>query len=174
MLLSLAIALLFLFGIIYLLASDGMYKNDTGFAIFATIIVPAIGFLFGVMITMLVSASLWDTDYEVLERTETELVALQDGLGIEGTFFLGCGGIGTDMNYYYYYKTETGGFKQGSSNPSRTEVHYVDGTPKLVTLKRMFPKDNWKRSWLISSGFETVHLQVPEGTIKTGYNLDLQ
>lgn len=101
-----------------------------------------------------------------------ELVSLQDGQSINGSFFLGCGSIDGKMKYTYYYEIEKDIFKMGQVSYNRALIKY-DSTAYLETYTYE-QTDVWYNWFSISLGQlrKQYIFHVPEGTIKNNYNLD--
>ena len=128
------------------------------------------GSLFGLIISFAIPT-------EVLKEETPEirqLVSLQDGSSVSGSFFLGCGSVEGTMKYTYYYEVEKDLFKMGRIDYSKALIKY-DSTAYLETF-RYVQTDYWL-NWF-SIDIKQIKPQyifhVPEGTIKNNYNLDAQ
>lgn len=113
-------------------------------------------------------------EYKIMS-TESLLV-IQDNKEIEGSFFLGCGTINGNMKYVYIVEEE---FGQTMKSINVNDVYLKetqDNEPKIVHYKQQvinrklnfwFLTDEWLNDT------KTV-IEVPNGTIKYDYNIDLQ
>ena len=111
------------------------------------------------------------------EPVKTELVALEDGNGIHGSFYLGSGYVESDQ--YYYYLTETPkGITQSKINVNDNKVYLrpdeFTGTPYLVTQK--YKCGNEFINFLASGFLETTeyYFYIPPDSITYSYNIDLK
>ena len=111
------------------------------------------------------------------EPVKTELIALEDGNGIHGSFYLGHGYI--DSHQYYYYLTETPkGITQSKIDINQNEVYLrpneFTGTPYLVTQK--YKCENEFIYFLSSGLLETneYYFYIPPDSITYSYNIDLK
>ena len=111
------------------------------------------------------------------EPVKTELVALEDGNGIHGSFYLGHGHV--ESNQYYYYLTKTPkGITQSKINVNQNKVYLrpdeFKGTPYFVTQK--YKCGNKFINFLASGLLETTeyYFYIPPDSITYSYNIDLK
>lgn len=111
------------------------------------------------------------------EPVKTELIALEDGNGIHGSFYLGSGYV--ESNQYYYYLTKTPkGITQSKINVNDNKVYLrpdeFTGTPYLV--KQTYKCGNEFINFLASGLLETTeyYFYIPPDSITYSYNIDLK
>lgn len=136
------------------------------------------GTVVGVLLSMLVAA--FGSEIPMIpegEPVKTELIALEDGNGIHGSFYLGYGHIESDQ--YYYYLTETPkGIIQSKINVDDNKVYLrpdeFTGTPYFVTQK--YKCGNEFINFLSSGLLETTeyYFYIPPDSITYSYNIDLK
>jgi len=105
----------------------------------------------------------------VLDST-SEIIAFEDNLVTNGSFFLGIGSIDENAYYYYYEKNGDG------MNMKRLRVWkatlFYDDEPRIEKYS-MKADGNWSLFGLVLP--ETKYsIYVPEGTISGNFNSDLQ
>ena len=141
-------------------------------------ITSTIGTLSGVLLSLLTAA--FGSTIPMVpegEPVKTELVALEDGNGIHGSFYLGHGHV--ESNQYYYYLTKTPkGITQSKINVNQNKVYLrpdeFKGTPYFVTQKY---KCGNEFIYFLSSGLlETneYYFYIPPDSITYSYNIDLK
>lgn len=111
------------------------------------------------------------------EPVKTELIALEDGNGIHGSFYLGSGYIESDQYYYYLTKTPKG-ITQSKINVNDNKVYLrpdeFTGTPYFV--KQRYICENGFIYFLSSGLLETTeyYFYIPPDSITYSYNIDLK
>jgi hypothetical protein len=107
-----------------------------------------------------------------------ELVSIKDGDTVNGSFFLGCGNIGTNSYYIYYYRD--GSDEHGKifmrdkalvSISKICETNNVEPHLEIQNYKWVYP------GWLgkepnSAPGYYTYTFFVPEGTIIQQFKLE--
>ena len=136
------------------------------------------GTLLGGLISLLVAA--FGAEIPMVpegEPVKTELVALEDGNGIHGSFYLGSGYVESDQ--YYYYLTETPkGITQSKINVNNNKVYLrpdeFTGTPYFITQE--YKCGNEFINFLASGLLETTeyYFYIPPDSITYSYNIDLK
>ena len=107
----------------------------------------------------------------VYEETVTPIVALEDNVAFNGTFFLGTGAVKDDIRYYYMIDTERGYVMQ-NIKASNAYIKY-DANPRIVIENGRGFKHWYNYIWAFPvSTHYTIY--VPEGTILNNYNIDLK
>lgn len=107
----------------------------------------------------------------VYEETVTPIVALEDNVASNGTFFLGTGTVKDDIRYYYMIDTERGYVMQ-NIKASNAYIKY-DANPRIVIESGRGFKHWYNYIWAFPvSTHYTIY--VPEGTILNNYNIDLK
>jgi hypothetical protein len=144
-----------------------------------TLVGVIIGIVVGIGVGFILDVTLPYETHE-FESERVELVALGDTNLLHGTFFLGSGQINSDMYYLFFFKAPDGGKKFDKVNAKNTTVYEEDRSDAyLVRIGQQEQRPNSTYLWLLPKFL--VHdvynyyyaIHVPKGTIKTGYNLDL-
>ncbi len=158
---------------------------------FIACIVFVIGILSWVA-SVVISSTISETKEEYKLVESHNIIALQDSSNTSGTFFLGCGTVGSSMYYCYYIDTDDGYKYQQikvSSDDVDVSIKYCKEkeTPhieKYDEYKITTCDKNW--GWLIdfklSKSTESqsvfspqkIIIYLPEGTIAENYKIDLQ
>lgn len=107
-----------------------------------------------------------------VDTRELNLTLLNDGSSLEGSFFLGIGNVSGSMKYIYYYE-EKGQYKMDVLSYKEVAIEYSDSNPKLLILRDV-KTDAFINSFSICLKNKKYVFRVPEGSIKSGYNLDAQ
>ena len=107
----------------------------------------------------------------VYEETVTPIVALEDNMTTNGTFFLGTGAVKDDIRYYYMIETERG-YKLQDVAASKAYIKY-DTEPRIVVENGCGFKHWYNNIWAFPT-HTRVTIYVPEGTILNNYNIDLK
>lgn len=104
------------------------------------------------------------------------LETLQDGMGLQGSFFLGSGQIDGKMQYVYYYQKDSVSYKMGQVPYYDVTIRYSDERPRIEThTLSMKPIKTAKRNlFCIDQSSTTYVIYVPKGTIRQNFNLDAQ
>lgn len=110
---------------------------------------------------------------EVGTQTTSEIYALADNSGIEGSFFLGSGSIDEEMKYVYVVEVEGKGYKMHTIDADSAYVQYYDGTPKMVETTYWFKSELLNFFGICPSGTEYI-FYIPEGSITNSYVIDLE
>jgi hypothetical protein len=107
--------------------------------------------------------------WELIE--ESELVALQDNITTQGSFFLGSGSVDGELKYFFYEKSGQG-FKSRSVHSDGVILVESDEARYQEWLKK---DDKWWYWVFVLSGSEQKKIiKIPKGTILSNYNLDLK
>ena len=105
-------------------------------------------------------------------QTETPLIALKDNSTINGSFFLGCGNIGTETQYSYAVDTEFGIEIKTLSTDKKIYFKYDEGAPALITSKPVY---SILAEWLSAPCYDPIYtFRIPEGSIINEYKVDLE
>ena len=151
----------------YTYKNDG---NDFEFYIMNGILGTVIGCCVGILFAVIIFAV---TPHDI-SKERHDLVAIKDGSGINGSFFLGCGTI-EDRNYYYYYeKSNDNGYKQQKILVDKV-VLYEDATDSTayIEFQHKISKTPYKK-WSVNCGCIQTKIHVPKGTIIKQFKLDLE
>jgi len=107
--------------------------------------------------------------WEIQKRSE--LVALQDNINSEGSFFLGSGSVEGELKYYFYERKGEG-FVANSIHSDGVILLESDEAAYEQWLKK---DDKWWYWIFVLSGSEQkTIIKIPKGTILNNYNLDLK
>ena len=105
------------------------------------------------------------------EKNKIPLVALINGKGIEGSFFLGSGEIDTEPYYFYYTQESDGGKTLNKIDAGMVRVYEDD-------RKDAYIAEVWFKNKDILDDDVDVFLRyaihVPKGTIKEVIDLDIR
>ena len=168
MLIGIAIFLtFFLWGLL-----DGIKDRQVS-SIFVGILIGVVLGLFIMAPIALIAGSPPIEDCIVTEHTQY-IESLNDNLGTEGHFAIGCGMVKTDMYYYYLEKTEHG-LKMNKVEADEVYVREEKNCQPRYTYYRITGFKNWY-DYIYRVPLEAINhtLFVPEGTIYRNYNIDLQ
>ena len=122
------------------------------------------------LVTAIVSTCIPSSEI-VYEETATPIVALEDNMTTNGTFFLGTGAVKDDIRYYYMIETERG-YKLQDVAASKAYIKY-DTEPRIVVENGCGFKHWYNNIWAFPT-HTRVTIYVPEGTILNNYNIDLK
>ena len=158
--------------LLYFIFSDMNWDFDIG-TIFIGIFSIIGGFLLGIFIYFLISLSISGIyDKEYVEINKQELYALQDNNTISGQFyFLGGGHIDGSMSYCYLTK-ENNKMQMHVINVNNATIEEIDVEPKIVTFKSKY-KNDFINNNFINFQPDKYEIYLPEGSIKYGYNINL-
>ena len=105
-------------------------------------------------------------------QTETPLIALKDNSAIDGSFFLGCGNVGTETQYSYAIDTEFGIEIKTLSANEKIYFKYDEGTPALIKSEPVY---STLAKWLSVPYDRPVYtFRIPKGSIINEYQVDLE
>ena len=105
-------------------------------------------------------------------QTETPLITLKDNSTIDGSFFLGCGNIGSKTQYSYAIDTEFGIKIKTLSADKKIYFKYDEGAPALITSEPVY---STLAEWLSAPCYNPIYtFRIPEGSIINEYKVDLE
>jgi hypothetical protein len=110
---------------------------------------------------------------EKVEEKSGELGGLERESSLTGSFFLGCGNIGTERRYFFYRKKGKGYVPESvivSDKVSFFEQEKPEDKPCLQVYRKEM-KSGWGQFFAISSLEEEHRFYIPKGSIKTDYKL---
>lgn len=134
--------------------------------------VPFMSFIIGGLFSIVI----WIFGRDNMERVEkpyrTEnLITLDTGSELRGSFFLGSGFVGSSLYYHYYYMTPDGA-KYERVSAEAAFVREYDGAPKVVKYG-WFDKDSTSLFYKPTMKYEGKYiLYIPKGTIKTNFKIN--
>lgn len=106
----------------------------------------------------------------VLDNT-IHIKALRDNRDVTGVIYLGRGKIETE-EYYYYVVNTNKGYETGKIRAENTYIKYSDD-PRIETYTSKGFKN--KTAWIYAvPNYEYKVIYIPEGSMITDYNIDLQ
>lgn len=108
------------------------------------------------------------------DRTAIQpIIALKDGKGMTGRFFLYSGYVKENLYYYYACETEKGYKKVERVSAENSYIVYTEETPRIEKYEAQSFKET--SSWIYAIPlYEYNVLYVPYGTITTEYNINLE
>lgn len=105
--------------------------------------------------------------------TIVQLAALQTSDAISGSFFLGCGQIGTTPYYVYYKKLEDGGYQYRRKEADTDAVSvYEEERRNGVLEEYSYRPPIWMWVWLAFWEDKMVYkFRIPNGSIRKEFTL---
>ena len=142
------------------------------FGIFVGIVVTVLVFGLMVLIVGGISECLPESMMNIEQTGIQEIIALKDGKGLVGSFYLYSGYVKDDLYYYYACETDRG-YKVEKVNASKCYIIYTDENPRIETyVAESFT--NWV-SWIYAIPLHRHYiLYVPDGTITNEYSINLE
>jgi uncharacterized membrane protein YeaQ/YmgE (transglycosylase-associated protein family) len=136
-----------------------------------------VGLVAAFILCCIFSAIICDTPTTTYESNSYELVALNDDAdtSISGLFFLGTGSLSTDENLEYTFIYETPkGMTVGTRRVNSVYIQYIEEgeNPRLVRYVSKYDNQFW--NWLLGNCDRWEVFYVPQGSITTNFNIDLQ
>lgn len=114
------------------------------------------------------------TDEQNIQLTQTEkITALKDNISSEGRFFLASATI-NDTPYYYYVVQTDRGLKQKKINVEKTYIHYTKDDFRVETYEGVSFKNWYTYIWASVPTAEYYDIYIPEGSVTTEFNIDLE
>jgi len=151
-----------------------MYKEENILGIFTFMY-----FAIAAIIWVSVCAFIQSTLPNSLQKTEQiEIYSLKDNLGVQGHFTMGCGYIESELYYFYYVDGELG-YKLEKVKAKDVEIIELENendVPSIITYQKLLDKPN---NWFAFGKYmfdttKTIVIEVPKGTIKVSYSIDLE
>lgn len=107
-------------------------------------------------------------------NSEQKIITLQDNNSIKGSFYLGTGNIDGKMKYVYYYEFN-GMYVMEQLDYNLVKVRFVQTAPRVLKFTKC-ATDSWINNFAydFDVNVSSYIIEVPEGTIKTNFNLDAQ
>lgn len=130
--------------------------------------------LIGMAILIVISSVFGPVDYT--DKLEYDLVSINDGQTLNGSFILGSGYIGEKLVYTYYRKDKNGGIVRKSISSDLTTIYECDSTEKPRVVVNIIPRFA-NSNWLLFNryrGWQKYHLFIPKGSIIKEVKLDNQ
>lgn len=156
-----------------------IWSVRNGYDSFDYIIAPILFFVGSVLISFLITFGVSNIMSYSTEATATyektaniEITALKDNQNINSNFYLMGGYVEEDLYYYYAKETELG-YTTEKVKASECYIKHTDEKPYIEKYEGDFAKD-----WYYIFGFPTYDnryiIYVPEGTVTSEYNIDLE
>jgi len=130
-----------------------------------------IGFLLGFIISLGIG-KFADTEYKVDTNKTIYLESMNDNNNVGGSFMLGFGSIDNTM-YYTYYRKSGVYYEFGKVDANKSRIKYTTGTPRIEVYYRDITPQSRLVNWGVVSFREKYVIYVPDGSIKTLYEFDL-
>ena len=111
-----------------------------------------------------------EINYELVETRE--IYALEDNITHGGRYFLGSGTANGDAAYFYVVE-EDFGIKTKSKDTDYAYIRYTDETPTVEYYKTEF-KNPLIRLLTLWGPYNVCRFNIPEGSVTTNINVDLQ
>ncbi len=103
---------------------------------------------------------------------EAEIASVKTDERISGSFFLGCGMIGTKTYYYWYQGTSETGYRLRQEDVRKCKIWEVDGPPKVKIWGSVEAVPTWWVSpFAAKDNWVQYDLYVPKGTIIRQFKL---
>lgn len=114
------------------------------------------------------------TDEQNIQLSQTEkITALKDNISSEGRFFLASATI-NDTPYYYYVVQTDRGLKQKKINAENTYIHYTKDDFRVETYEGVSFKNWYTYIWASFPSAEYYNIYIPEGSVTSEFNVDLE
>ncbi len=105
------------------------------------------------------------------QRIDAPLVALKNVDGIQGSFFLASGSIGTKEYYFFMYQISDGGLRRGKVSASTSVIYETDGAPHARGKVLYDSNSNdWQRAY--DPVFYEMEFFIPPGSIARDFRVD--
>ena len=120
-----------------------------------------------------------DANIEQTNETRTELIALRDNFGMNGTYYLHRAYIDEELQYSYLYNVEGKGICSGRVEADETYVNYITEGERPYLVKHEYefanPIINFISGDLLGH-FTDYSLYIPEEsiTVENQYEIDLE
>lgn len=164
-------------GAIAIIVSSIIYYREIGCdyidffsAILAAIIFGLFGAFIGALIAVIIPG-------KMIEQKETvQIVAIQDNITMNGSFFLGSGQIDGEMKYMYYYKSDNNTYKFGDIDADICSISYDSIDPRIVLTYEIKDENAFINNFTLTHKPRLVKatIYIPEGSLVSNYNLDLK
>lgn len=110
-------------------------------------------------------------------ESSNPIYGIEDKFNTSGSFFLGCGGFGEQLKYYYIEETDKGlKTTSGGGEDFYLKIIEDDSEPRIENYEYAFKNRSW--NLVAHIGFNDYYgysvLFVPKDTIKVDYNIDLK
>lgn len=132
----------------------------------------AISFLYSIASMISLAVLQGNIEPSNVPYKEIDITALKDGHGSEGTtFFLGSGSV-EGVSYYYYMVDTQYGKSMRKVEAEDTYIEEGDYEPKIIKYKEDFGSDFL--NWIFPNKPSMTVIQVPENTVTTEFEVDLE
>lgn len=168
-------------GIIICLVIDWInYKkydaSTFGFGVIGGLIGILLGLLASFVISAIVSCGVAET--QVVNKTETQLVALEDNYQVNGRYYTHRGYYGEELKYTYLFETEKG-ITSNSVPAKNTYIKYIKENEKPKIETHTYNISNEILQFITLDGitqYDEYIIYVPYGTVlvEGEYKVDLQ
>jgi hypothetical protein len=107
------------------------------------------------------------------EINSIKIYALKDNGGVNGSFFLGCGQIESEM-YYIYLVADGNGYKMRKICCDNVTIVETSKQSRIVNYRMKYKKESvnlWIPEFFIDN--KTI-IEIPSGSIKYDFKVDLE
>lgn len=138
-----------------------------------TTVIGLVGCLIG-LVVLLISSAIADCSAEKTYYTveDTEIYALQDNVGVEGSFYLGSGHIDDNLKYFYVKQTDLG-YTVCDVNADDAYIQYTSDKCHLVRRSYKF-NNRFVRLIAMPMENDKYIFYIPDGSIINNYAIDLK
>lgn len=142
--------------------------GDYCFSIFIGLIIGS--FLFGILTLFCFVFA----PRECFLETNKPIYSLEDNPGINVNFYLGCGNINSQLQYYVA-TNENGIIHISTINSNIADFLYINNneTPRIEYWKHQY-KNKFLRRWFYIDNCYQYRILIHKGTIKYDFNVDLK
>jgi len=131
------------------------------------------GFIIGLAITLIMSVAIEFGDFD--KGTTTTLASLRNYETSTGTFFLGCGNIGSDPHIFYvtHNWASDGAYSLHSINAGKGDVFIYEEDRKdgVMIVKTQTYKKNWHYLVMIFSPNTRTEFHIPMNSITRQFSV---
>jgi hypothetical protein len=133
------------------------------------------GLMLGFFVCFMGGLFFIDSGYKTKEvnKTELELVQIKLDKTVSGSFFLGCGGVGSHAEYYAYTKNSADEIQLDSYSIYRSKIVYTEDAPK-IQIYDLKPVTVWSKFFFISSSEGHYRFFIPEDSIISSYDVNIK
>ena len=174
MIILIIVCILIIAHIIYYIITDcsdfeeGVFGSFIGFLILAIVV----GLSIIVFSVTCANIKVENCNYKLSETHS--IVALKDNLGFQGNFYL-CGGYIEDTLQYYYAEETENGIVVSKVPAESTHINNTKEQPKIEDYSVIGFKNKYHYIYAFPMPcFSHYNIYVPEGTVTTEYEINLE
>lgn len=132
-----------------------------------------------VLVSVLLFATMIFNGYQetyINREIETNIVSIKSDSGISGSFFLGCGNIGSDVYYYMYLDKGNNKYNLFKLQAENSTIIESDEKPHIIKYRKIAKPNKFNKYTEFMNeerkGTQFYEIVVPRGTIVTNFKLD--